>query len=299
MPLRLFVLFGGLLMLLPVGHAQDRNPFKEPPPPKATGTPLAKEQRNVYAVRGDAAGLAQVVSKHFKNKVTVSVVSDSLVLSGEADDLKEVTALLTRIDRPARTVEIEVTIIESTAKGDGPAAALPPAADLLAKADDLSKGGATVQRIKLTATEGQAVSVQTGGNKPYTSSMTGGRGNAFGAGGAPGAVPPGLGGGGGGGPAQRSIMYHQVGTTVKAIARVEADSAVGIELSVQDSTIKPPEAGDEAAGGAPTFETASLSTHVSVPAGKAVVAQAVRKDAKASRTTTLVIVTAKVVEAGR
>jgi hypothetical protein len=288
MTLRFAILFGGLLLLLPHGQAQDRS---KGPPSKVVPAPDPKEQRSVYAVRGgDPAALAQVVTKHFRGKVTVSVMPDVLVLSGEPDDLQEVTMLLTRIDRPARTVEIEVTLIEVTTKGDAPAMTLPPAADLLARADELSKGGAAVQRIKLTAVEGQQVSVQTGGNKPYTTSSAV-RG-PFGGGGPGG--NPGL-GGGDRAMMQRSVSYHAVGTTVKATTRVEADNSVAVALDVQDSTVKAAEAGDDAAGGAPTFDTASLATSLSVPVGKPVMAQAIRKDAKASRTTTLVIVTAKVV----
>src|SRR5205823_4379871 len=142
----------------------------------------------------------------------------------------DVVKLLTRIDRPARSVEMEVTLVEVAAKADAPG--LPSGAELLAKLDDLSKSGAAVQRIKLTAIEGQPVSVQTGGNKPYASSSTvTGRG-------------PGGGGLGGGNPAlglggpvsQRSVMYHQVGTTVKASAHIEGDGAIAVELNVQDAT---------------------------------------------------------------
>jgi type II secretory pathway component GspD/PulD (secretin) len=99
---------------------------------------------------------------------------------------------------------------------------------------------------------------------------------------------------------QRSITYHQVGTTVKATSRVAADNSVSVDLKVEDTGIKTAEATDDAAGAAaPGFENANLTTRVSVPPGQAVVAQAIRRDGKAGKTVTLVIVTARVVEQQR
>jgi type II secretory pathway component GspD/PulD (secretin) len=260
---------GGLLALLPAGHAQDRKTApKDPPAP-----PPAQTERVVYPVRGgDPAMLAEVVAKHFRGEVVVSALPSALVLTGDPAAVAEATKLLDRIDRPARTVEIEVSLVEVTGKADAPAPAVGP--DVLTRLDELAKAGAAVQRIKLTAVEGQPVSVQVGRNYPVVSGAVRGPGP------------------GGGGPQLRSVTYQQVGTTVRATARVEADNAVAIDLNVQDNSVKPAEGAEEH----PEFDTDTLTTRVNVPPGQAVVAQAIRKDAKGGRTVTLVVVTAKVVE---
>jgi hypothetical protein len=138
------------------------------------------------------------------------------------------------------------------------------------------------QRIKLTAVEGQPVSTTTGGNKPIATSSTVAGGGRFGK-------------DGGGAPfAQRSISYHAVGTTVKMTARIGSDDAIALDLNVQDSRVRPPDAGDEA--GAPSMDNSTLTTKLSVAAGKSVVAQTVRTEGKSGATVAVVIVTARVVE---
>ena len=92
----------------------------------------------------------------------------------------------------------------------------------------------------------------------------------------------------------RSITYQAVGTTVRMTARVGAGDSVAVDLNLTDSQVRQPEAGDES--GAASFDNNTLTTKLSVPPGKPVVAQAVRADAKAGRTVTLVVVTARVAD---
>ena len=68
---------------------------------------------------------------------------------------------------------------------------------------------------------------------------------------------------------------------------------MAVELNVQDSRVRAADAGDEAA--APGMETSSLTTKLNVPAGKTVVAQAVRTAGKGGATIAVVLVTARVV----
>ncbi len=257
-------LFCGILALNP-GTAQDQK----------TADP--KPQRAVYTVvNGDAPVLAEVVGAHFKGEATViAAPGNTLLVSGTA--VPEVLKLLDQLDRKPRTVEVEVTLAEVPAKdwkdGEG------KLEDLLKDATGKAAPG---QRVKLTAVEGQQVSAQSGGSKPFVSGTTM-------------VGPGGFGGKGGGAPpvAQRSISYRDVGTTVKMTARVGSDDAVALDLSVQDSRVRTVEAGDEVA--AASVETGSLTTKVSVPAGRPVVAHAVRTDGKAGATVSVVIVTARVV----
>jgi hypothetical protein len=106
-----------------------------------------------------------------------------------------------------------------------------------------------------------------------------------------------VGGGKGGAPMmRRSITYHETGTTVKLTARIGAEDVVTLDLNVQDSKIRAPEAGDEL--GAAAFDNNTLNTKLNVSPGKAVAAQAVRTEGKTGGTMSLVIVTAHVVEPG-
>ncbi len=268
-------LFCGILALNP-GTAQDQ---KATPPTPAPPKP----QRAVYPVaNGDAPSLAEVIGPHFKGEATViAAPGNALLVSGTAETLPEVLKLLEQLDKKPRTVEVEVTIAEVPAKDWKETEA--KVEDMLK--DSAGKAGAG-QRIKLTAVEGQLVSAQSGGSKPYVSGTT-----LVGGGG-------GFGGKGGGGPgvAQKSISYREVGTLVKMTARVGADDAVALELNVQDTRVRAADAGDEAA--APAVETNTLTTKVSVPAGTSVVAQAVRTEGKGGATVAVVIVTARVVPLG-
>jgi type II secretory pathway component GspD/PulD (secretin) len=260
-------LFCGILALNP-GTAQER---KTTPPDPAP----AKAQRAHYAVRhADPLILAEVVGAHFKGEATVIAApagsGHAVLISGSATAVPEVVKLLEQLDKKPRTVEVEITIAELPAAKDGKE--LTPADLATALAKD-GKG----QRIKLTAVEGQQVTTQTGGNKPYVSGVVAGPGGGFGK----------------GGPGQRSISYQAVGTTVKMTPRIGADNAVALELNVQESKVRQPDAGDEA--GAPTMENNVLTTKLNIPAGRSVVAQSVRTEAKAGATVSVVVVTARVV----
>ncbi|QJX00032.1 hypothetical protein [Frigoriglobus tundricola] len=251
-------LFCGLL-LLHSGTAQDRSGAPaDPVPPKV--------QRAEYVVRnGDAAALAETVGQHFRRDAVVIAANGTVLISATPTLVPDVVKVLELLDRKPRTIEVEVTLAELPA----PKAGAEPSADAVLK--DLA-GKTAGQRIKLAAVEGQPVTSVTGGNKPYVSGTATGFGK---------------------GAAQKSIAYQPVGTTVKLTARVGPDDSVALDLDLRDSRIKAPETGDES--GAPTFENATLTTRLSVPAGKAVVAQAVRAEGKAGVTLTAVIVTARVV----
>lgn len=252
----------GALALNP-GTAQDRKPAPPDPAPP-------RPERTHYAVRhADPVTLAEVVGAHFKGDATLIAApagsGSAVLVSGSPAAVAEVVKLLGQLDKKPRSVEVEIILAEVPAPKDGkdPTAA------------DAAKDG-KAQRIKLTAVEGQPVSTQLGGNKPYTTSSVVG-GGGF---------------GGKGGVAQKSVSYQPVGTTVKLTPRVGAENAVLLELSVQETKVK----AAEEEGGAPSFDNTSLTTRLSVPAGRPVVAQAARAEGKAGGTVSFVVVTARVVD---
>lgn len=77
-------------------------------------------------------------------------------------------------------------------------------------------------------------------------------------------------------------------------ARVGPDNAVLVDLTVSETRVKPAEPGGEAAG----TETGSLTTRLTVPAGRAVTAQVIRGEGKGGRTVGVVVVTAQVTGGG-
>lgn len=272
--LTVLALLGGLLLVHAGGYAQDKTTLKP--------------HRTLYIVRnGDAVALAEVLNKHFKGQAEVLAApvgsGNALLISGSVAIVTEdVVKLLGELDRKPKMIEVEVILAEIPAKKAEGKDAVEidfSGPDVLTKLDARSKAGqlGSMQRIKLTAVEGQSVAATTGGNKPVTSGRAA-AGGAF----------------GGGGPVQRGVSYQAVGTTVRMTARIGAGDVVAVELDLKDSQVKPPEAGDEV--GAPSFENSNLTTKLSVPPGKAVVAQATRTEAKAGRTATFVIVTARIAD---
>jgi hypothetical protein len=265
--------------------------------------PTAKTQRTLYAVRnGDAAVLAETLGKHFKGEAEISALPSgtggSLLISAPPAAAEEILKLLQQLDRAPKSVAVEVVLAEVFVKRteDSKEPTDPVntelAAEALAKLEALNKGGQlnSLQRVRLTAVEEQSVSVVSGGSRPQTVSTTV-AGARRAAGGGAGNNPNGP--GGFGGPVARSIVYRNVGTQVKVMARVGADNTVTLSLDVSGSGAKPPEDPDEPA----TYDNATLATSLNVPSGRPVIAQAIRTDSKGGRTLNLVIVTARVVDA--
>jgi len=264
-------LFAGILVLNP-GTAQDNKiPPSDPSPPKL--------QRAHYVVRhADPLTLAEVVGTHFKGDATLVAApagsGSAVLICGTPATVSEVVKLLEQLDKKPRTVEVEIIIAELPVKKDGKE--LTPAE--LATAEALVKDGKG-QRVKLVAIEGREVMTQIGGSKPYVSSSV---------------VAGGFGKGGNPPVAQRSINYQSVGMTVKMTPRIGVDNAVALELNVQESKVRPPDAGDEV--GAATMETTTLNTKLNILAGRSVVAQSVRSETKTGAMISVVIVRAKVVD---
>jgi hypothetical protein len=312
-------LLAALVIALPAapGQEADKNPMR-----KATA-PVA---HLVYAVRGGAAKeLANALTVHFRSEPDFRAVPDAgsntLLLSGPKAALDDALAALREIDRPARTVRVEVLYLQLGAKGDD---AKPldvtgltgGAAEVRARVRELQQKGAitSVKRVELTALTGQNTRTQVSENKPYVTGVAvaggfgGGRGNAGGGGiggGGGGGIGGGRGGGaggfgggpgGGGGMTTRSIAYRNVGTSVRVRPEVGPDGQVTLDLQVEDSGMRSPGRGADD-NGAAEFTAFSLETRVKVRPGQMVMAQGMKTESKAGQAQTIVLVTASTDEA--
>ena len=76
------------------------------------------------------------------------------------------------------------------------------------------------------------------------------------------------------------------------IPRIGSENEVTLELNLQDSKVR----AAEEEGSSPSFDSNTLTTKLSIPTGKSVVAQTVRTERKAGATVSVVIVSARVVQ---
>src|SRR5689334_11138698 len=151
-----------LLLALPAAPGQDA---EKQPARKAT-EPVAHQ---VYAVRGGAAkALANALSLSFQSEPSFRAVPDpegnTLLLSGPKAALDDALTALREIDRPARTVHVEVLCLQLAAKAGGDAKPVDvagltgSAADVRARVRDLRQKGAitSVKAVELTALTGHS-----------------------------------------------------------------------------------------------------------------------------------------------
>jgi hypothetical protein len=316
-----------LVIALPAapGQEADKNPAR-----KATA-PVA---HLVYAVRGGAAKeLANALTRHFLAEPGFQAVPDAgsntLLLSGPKAALDDALAALREIDRPARTVRVEVLYLQ-LAKGDDGAKPLDVAGltggagEVRAKVRELQQKGAitSVKTVELTALTGHNTRTQVSENKPFVTGVAvaggfggggfgGGRGGADAPGQRPGGGRGGAGGGGfgggrggAGGITTRSISYRNVGTTVEVRPEVGPDGQVMLELRVEDAGMHSAEGGvaigaDDKGTAIPAavFAVFNLETQVKVRPGQMVMAQGMKSESKAGQAQTIVLVTASTDEA--
>jgi hypothetical protein len=311
----------GLLVALSL--ALPAAPGQEAGKPAAS-KPAAAEPvaRTVYAVRGGSArDLANAVTLHFQAEPSFRAVPDAgsntLLLSGPRAALDEAAAVLREIDRPARSVRVEVVVVELAAQAGGAAGgdARPldagqlrgTAREFRAKLRDMQQKGAvaSVKTVELTALTGQSARTQASENRPFVTGVSiagvggrGGRGGAGagdGAGAGPGAFP----GGGPGGVATRSISYRNVGMSVQVKPELSADGDVTLDLHIEDSGMRPAAGGvavgaDDkgAAVAAAEFAVFTLETRVKVRPGQVVLAEGAKAESKAGQAQRVVLVSA-------
>jgi len=249
--------------------------------------------RLVYTARGGSAKeLANALIPHFKTEPSFLILpgagSKTLLLSGPKAIVQEAVALLKEIDRPARTIRVEILLVELTNKAAGGAELSGPVRDVMTKIIDLEQRGgiAGVHRVELTVLERDSVSLQSGENKPYVTGMTGSR--AF-AGGGP---------GGGPGPVSRSLTYRNVGTSVHVIKpEIGSDGQIELLVHVEDAKMRTPGAGPDVGTdekGTPVAATEFVSTNLEarlrIPPGHFVVAESTQVSSKAGHGQKIILV---------
>jgi Flp pilus assembly secretin CpaC len=305
-----------LVTALPAAPGQD----VEKPPARKPAGPVA---RQVYAVRGGSAKeLANALSLHFQAEPGFLAVPDAgsntLLLSGPKAALDEAIAALREIDRPARSVRVEVLFLELAAKAGGEAGrdAKPlettgltgGAREVRAKVRELQDKGvvSSVKTVELTALAGQSARTQVSENRPFVTGVSvagmGGRGGRGGAGGD--GPPGGPAGFPGGGTTTRSISYRNVGTSVQVRPEVGADGDVTLDLHVEDSGMRAAGSGvavgaDDKGAAVPAaeFTVFNLETRVKVRPGQVVLAEGTKAESKAGQAQTIVLVSASTDEA--
>lgn len=296
-PCGLLVAFG---LVLPAAPGQET---KKPPKTKhASAEPVA---RLVYAVHGGAVkDLANALSFHFQAEPSFQAFPDarskSLLLSGPKAVLDEALAMLREIDRPARTIHMEVLFLE-LASGDANALdgieLTGPARDVKAKIRELQQKGLiiSVKTFQITSVEGESTRSRISESRPF---VTGVNVAGFGGGGFGGRGGAG-GGGPGAGPMTRSISYREVGTSVQVKADIGPDGPVVVDLRIEDSHMRAVEdagaVGKEDKGpNVPATEvvTSTLDTRLRVRPGHMVIAQGTKTSSKSGQAQTVILVTA-------
>jgi uncharacterized membrane protein YgcG len=296
-------------LLVALGLVLPAAPGQEPTKPPRKAVPKTAVARQVYAVRGRTAeDLAQVLSLYFRGEQAFQAVPDPasncILLSGPKSALESAIVVLREIDRPARTVHVEILIL-NLADGDTKAVDWAefsgPARDVKAKVRDLQEKGviSSLKTVRLTTLERQVGRSQAGENRPFVTGVAiagGGFGGRAGGGGA-------RGGGGafGGGTTTQSISYRSVGTSAKVKPEVGEDEQVTLDVQVEDSRMRPA-AGGAATGGTdekgtaartPEFTTLTVESRLKVRSGHIVLAEGTQTGSKSGQTQTVVLVSAR------
>jgi type II secretory pathway component GspD/PulD (secretin) len=304
------VLLVALSILCEKGHTQDACAPGESPAYYAvksgrrsyTLVPASEptNKRTIYVVKhGDAKELAGILGKHFKGVAEIQVLPDSpsncLLISADSKVFTEVVQLLEKLDRRPQVVSVELLIAEVPASKAKDGKLAPgkldekefsgPAKEVVEKLEARRGDGsiASLKRIQLTAVENQIASVTLGETKPIVSAVT---------------VT-------GTGRVAKSIMYRNTGTKAQITVRVAPENAVVLELDINDTRLHIPEGGIELgkdAGGesirAVEIASAILKSKLTVRSEHALVAQGVKTESKSSQAQTLIVVTARILDAG-
>ncbi len=272
------------------GEAAGRNPGGQ-----------AQVKRLVYDVKlGVARDLADVLGKLFKAdsdvQVLVAPAGNALVIAAPAKTADEILKLLGKLDRRPRSVAVEVLVAEIAPRKGEDGKPAPPARpldesdlrghpdDVFAKLQNLQKKGlvGSVERLRLTATENRPGLVSNGVSRPYTTGLIGRVGART----------------------ARTISYRNVGTQVRATPRIGEDGRIFLDLSVTATRMRVPEGGqilgmddDGKPVRATEFVNAQFEGGLLLRPGQATPAKGVTTKSRSGQTQTLVIVSARLVEA--
>ncbi len=262
----------------------------------ADNEPAARNKRTVYLVKyGAAKDLAAALSKHFKGDADVQLLPDSpsngLLISAAPPVFEEVVKVLEQLDRRPRPVSVEVYVAGVTPKKGEEDKELDareltgPAKDVETRLRDLQKEGRLtgLRRVQLTALENQPSAVFMGDMEPFVMGST---------------VTA-------AGQVSRNITYRNTGISVRATPHITPEKAVLLDLVLEDArAVIPPdgiplgEDQNRQPVRAPVFVTAKLESKVEVQPGQAVAAEGVKTTARSGHPQTVVIVVARVLDAG-
>lgn len=264
----------------------------------------AGARRALYVPRhASAKDLAAALEKHFKGagpELAAHGASNALLLRGPAGVVDEALKVLASLDRVQRQIAVEVFVIEVPPNWGEPGKPEPapkeldrkqfsgPLADVLAKVAELQQKDVLgrAKGIEVRAQENQLTKAKVGVTAPHVKAVletVDAKGMRV---------------------VQRMLLYRDVGTTVEVTPALEAGNKVTLDVSLVDSRMhllrnKAPLARDEKV--MPIYETdfitAEVKGKVTLPSGHAVALEGVKTTAKFAQEQTLVIVTARVVEA--
>ena len=228
--------------------------------------------------------------------------------------LGDAAAALREIDRPARTVHVEVLCLELAGKEGGEAGGAKPldraelsgtAREVRAKLRDLQQKGVigSIKTVELTGLAGQSTRSQVSESRPFTTGVSFRGGAGFpGRGGAGGRGGP----GGGAGATARSVSYRDVGMSVQVKPEVGPDGQVTLDLRVEDSRMRAAEGGvalaaDDKGEAVPAtaFVASTLETRLRVRPGHIVLAQSTTARSKAGQVQRVILVGASTEGAGQ
>jgi type II secretory pathway component GspD/PulD (secretin) len=235
----------------------------------------------IYAARGvPVADLAQALQE-LAAKVEVLLVSEPvsnhLILSGAPEAVQSLAAVLERIDRLPRRIEIRLLLVEvrdSDVKFEEGAFD-----DYAAELEQLQASGAAtiVSRMRLTTLENQVAQVQMGATRPSVTGRVFDRG----------------------GRGSNSYVMNDEGTLLSVIPRASGDGTIVMELNIEQTRIEDAEqtSADDAEDVVPsTRSTAVINSTVSVKDGETVTTTDVAQNAGDSARNLVVIVTARIID---
>jgi type II secretory pathway component GspD/PulD (secretin) len=193
-------------------------------------------------------------------------------------------------------VRLEVYLIDLSAKaGEGIEAKglegkelAGSAREVLARVQDLQRRGtlASVKRVELVAQDRQLAKAHMGENRPYVVGVSKKGIAAAGGFGGPAGFPQ----------TSTSYNYRQIGTLVQARPEIGTDSAVMVDLKVEDS--RPATSTDDKESGPTPAEFASVTveTRLNVRPGQVAFVQGQRTGSRWTQSLSLLLVTAEIEE---
>jgi WD40 repeat protein/serine/threonine protein kinase len=279
--------------------ADDEGPTEEKlPPRRAEPAPETVRRRLVYPVRhGSASDLAEIVRRQFGEAGDVQAVpapADNVILvAAPSARFDEVRATLSKLDRPRRTVIVDVLHFEtpvpreSTAAKDEPWLSKQemsgPIEQVEARLDALHKQKKLtgLRRMRLETLEGQTSALHAGRE---IAAITGARASS---------------------PTtfwSPIVSNRREDTAVWVTASITPANRISLDLEVRVRRVSMPEDADELGLGpdgpliAQEADLKRLARTLTVPVGEAVLVEGVQDDAKADLQELCVIVAVRIAE---